>query len=68
MKKVDLKDKTARELKSLALSLYGIICVTDCFSSRDLTLYNWVQEELESRGYEFAENKGLTISKKERKT
>jgi len=60
-----VEGKTDEELIEEAKGLYNSIYVVDCFSSRDITLFDWIVGELEKRGYEVETESAFSIEKKE---
>ena len=58
-----IKDWTTQKLIKEAKSLHGSIYVVECYGLPDLNLYENIEDELNSRGYEFTETRTLSITK-----
>jgi hypothetical protein len=54
---------TDKELLAEAYGLFDTIYNVDCFSTKDLVLYDAFCGELEKRGYDINESKTLSIKK-----
>ena len=58
-----IQKQTDRELKELAVSLYGSIYQDECYGTNDLILYEMACRELGKRGYSVQESKNLLVKK-----
>ncbi len=55
------KDWTTKKLKEEAISYYQTIYEVECYGTSDLRMLNGIMIELENRGVEIKENKGISF-------
>lgn len=65
MKQSDLNKMSDKELIDMAKGLHDCIEVAECFGANDITKREWVEAELEKRGYEIIVDKTMSVIKKE---
>ena len=59
---MDIRKKSTKELKDLAVSLHDSIYGAECFGSKDVVLYSLALRVLEQRGVKVNEGRTLRLS------
>jgi hypothetical protein len=59
---MDMKKKSTKELRALALELHDSIYGSECFGSRDVVMYSLALRILEQRGVDVQEGRTLRLS------
>lgn len=64
--KQTFKDLSVKDLKTNIIELHNSIYLLDCFSTKDMIIYELFCRELERRGYEVEAARTVTFKKKEK--